>query len=252
MSFFGDLMSVFVDVGSDLLGFAGDNIAPIIQGGATIAETLIKADANRDAAEANARALEQQADALRQQAEEIRAGNEAAAARFEEQSRLTEPGVSRLRSVIANAGNLTPFEEQQLDEARRQTTTALSGSGLRGSGRATFEAVRGVESDFFNRINQSNLARSDRAASQLAGANFDATRSAARIDQDARAPAVEAQAGGLRAVAGTQDSQSNLANALLTGQAIGDIAGIITADNKGRASRRPRLKDDEEEEKEVL
>ena len=53
-------------------------------------------------------------------------------------------------------------------------------------------------------------------------------------------------------MAGTQDSQSNLANALLTGQAIGDIAGIITADNKGRASRRPRLKDDEEEEKEVL
>ncbi len=112
--------------------------------------------------------------------------------------------------------------------------------------------MRGVESDFFNRINQSNLSRADRAASQLAGANFDATRQSANIDRDARAGTVDVQAAGLSAQAGTQDEQSDLANALLTGQAIGNIAGIIAADNKGRESRRPRRRVDEEEERQIL
>ncbi len=238
MSFFGDLIDVFIDVGSDILGFAGDNIGPIIQGGAVIAESLIKADANRDAAEAQAAALEAQAQAIRE-------GNAEAAARFAEQAAQTEIGVSRLRSVIANAGNLTPFEEQQLDEARQETVTAFSGSGLSGSGRAKFEAVRGVESDFFNRINQSNIGRADRAASQLAGANFDATRQAANIDRDVLPAGLDAQAG-------VQDARSNLANSLLAGQAIGDIAGIITADRKGRESRRPKLKEKELEERDEI
>ena len=238
MSLFGDIVDIIIDVGSDVFGFVGDNLAPIIQGGAAIASTLIQTDANKEAAEAQAAALEAQAQAIRE-------GNAEAAARFAEQAAQTEIGVSRLRSVIANAGNLTPFEEQQLDEARQQTVTAFSGSGLSGSGRAKFEAVRGVESDFFNRINQSNLSRADRAASQLAGANFDATRQAANIDRDARAPSLDAQAG-------TQGAQSDLANALLTGQAIGNIAGIIAADNKGRESRRPRRRVDEEEERQIL
>ncbi len=130
MSLFGDIIDIIIDVGSDVLDFAGDNLGPIIQGGATIASTLIEADANRDAAAANAKALEEQAAALEAQAQAIREGNLEAAARFAEQAEQTEIGVSRLRGVIANAGNLTPFEEQQLDEARQQTVTAFSGSGL--------------------------------------------------------------------------------------------------------------------------
>lgn len=238
MSLFADIIDIIVDVGGDIFGFASDNLSPIIQAGATIASTVIQTGANKDAAEAQAAALEAQAQAIRE-------GNAEAAERFAEQAAQTEIGVSRLRSVVANPEQLTPLQKQQLAEARQQTITSLSGAGLSGSGRAKFEAVRGVESDFFNRVNEANIGRADRAASQLAGANFDATRQAANIDRDARAPVLEAQAG-------TQDAQSNLANSLLTGQAIGNIAGIISADRKGRESRRPRRRSDEEEERQIL
>ena len=238
MSLFGDIIDIIVDVGSDIIGFAGDNLGPIIQGGATIASTLIARDANKEAAEAQAAALEAQAQAIRE-------GNAEAAARFAEQAAQTEIGVSHLRSVVANPEQLTPLQRQRLDEARQRTVTGLAGSGLSGSGRAKFEAVRGVESDFFNRINEQNIGRGDRAASQLARANFDTTRQAANIDRDPTAPGLEARAD-------TQGAESDLANKLLTGQAIGDIAGIIAADRKGRESRRPRRRPEDEEERQKL
>lgn len=238
MSFFGDIIDIIVDVGGDIFGFAAENVGSIVQAGATIASTVIQTNATRDAAEANARALEQQAQAIRE-------GNTEAAARFAEQAAKTEIGVSRLRSVVANPEQLTPLQKQQLDEARQRTITSLSGAGLSGSGRAKFEAVRGVESDFFNRINEANIGRADRAASQLAGANFDATRQAANIDRDVVPAGIDAQAA-------VQEPGANFVNKLLTGQAIGDIAGIISADRKGRESRRPRQRTNEEEEREVL
>lgn len=131
---------------------------------------------------------------------------------------------------------------------RRQSVTSLNKSGLRGSGRAVLEALRGVESDFRANAIDTNLNRRDTASRQLAGENFNATGNAARIDASTGRTVGDAEVG-KAVVTGNADT----ANAGLRGSAIGDIAGIIASEEKvkGRGSKYGSDDDDDNRQVEV-
>jgi hypothetical protein len=220
-----DAASTIGDYASDIGEWASEN-SGLIKAGTSIAGALIGADANADAAERVARANREAT------AAQI-AGNDRAGQRFETLRQDTQPGMSYLRGVVtAPPGTLTPFQAQQMDEARRTTTNRLATSGLRGSGRATVAAFRGVESDLRNRFVEANRNRADTAAGTLASGYTGATNQMAGLD---RANG-QAAATGISNTGLTQ-AGSTLATGTLLGSALGDIGSAIASSNKARASR---------------
>lgn len=212
-----------------------EGIAGLFNPGTLIAAGLVAGAtiyASNRAAEANERAAEQAAQAAQARAAAEADANRQAQARFDAIQTQTAPAVSHLRDVIATPEGLTPEQVQQREENRRITTENLARSGLRGSGRATVAAFRDIDSDFTNKAIAANRARADTAANQLAGQNFSAATRAAGIDQDtgaSRGRAIETGA--------FNTGQADIANAGLTGQALGDITSILASDLKGRRSR---------------
>ena len=206
--------------------FSGENVAlAAILGVPMLVSAQMTSRANVEAARIGA-------EAARVQADEIRSANEGAQARYEEQRAVTAPGVSRLRSVVSAPEGLTPEQIAAREELRRQTTNTVSRSGLRGSGRATVAAIKKVESDFTNQAIAANRARGDTAATTLAGSNLATYGQQAGIDQSTgRAVGDAAMTAGLASAGATT------ANANMAGRALGDLAGIIASDVKGRESR---------------
>lgn len=198
----------------------------IIPAAASIGGALLGGKSNSDAADTVAQSNR---DATAAQA----AANEKASQRFEELRADTYPGMSYLHRVVgAPPTTLTPLQTQQMDEARRQTTNRLATSGLRGSGRATVAAFRGVESDLRNRFTEANQGRADAAATNLASGYTGAVRSQAGLDQATG----QAAATGLTN-SGLAQAGAGLATGNLYGSAIGDIGSAIAQSNKERASR---------------
>ena len=206
-------MSLWGDIGSIVLGVA------------TIGSAIFSSRANTEAAEAAA-------EAERARIEAIREGNRLAQERFERIQEETAPARSFLRRTVAGVHGLTPFQMQQLEDLRRRTQQFLAASGLRGAGRSTVAAMRAVESDFVNRALEANRGRADVAASQLARAGFSAARSGAILESSTGRAAGE---GALRS--GLFGAQAGIANAALRGEALGDIASLISTEAKGRESR---------------
>lgn len=165
-----------------------DTILPnLIEAGATIYSNKLVADANERAADTYADASRQSTQAytsaINQRTDAIREGNERAQARYDEQQQQTLPAVQYLQNVVAqDPYQLTPLQKVDQDRLRRDTRNTLAASNLRGAGRATTQAIRGVESDWYGRAVASNQRRSDTAANQLGREYFNAGDDAARID----------------------------------------------------------------------
>lgn len=231
--FFEQAFDFVGDIFSDVSG--GD----IIEGVTKIVTSKQRADANRAATDRVAAGAQAQADAIRE-------GNRLAQLRFDELAELGEPGITALRSVVASdPRRLTPGQELSLSDTRRDTINALNRSGLRGSGRAVLAGLRGVESDVRGRAVESNLSRRDAASRVLAGQSAAATTRSGEIDI-ATGRAVGEAANRTGELAGATD----FANANLRGQTLGDVAAIISSEDKskGRSSKfKTRDEDDDDD-----
>lgn len=234
---------------------------------ATIGGTMLVADANRQGAqiagdaairgaqiqaEANARA---QAEARRYAEEAIaraEAAKQEAQAIYGRTQEQTAPGVTYLRQVAANPGELTPEQQQALIDSRRAIGNTIHNSSFAGSGRSAAALIKRGETDFVNNALTQNRARSDQAASTLAGQHFQAGQGSAQaattagtlganIDTglgkniaDIEQATGKAQ-GDANAKAGLYDAQAGIATANSMGKAIGDITSTIN--NQQRESR---------------
>jgi len=217
-----------VDFGSDVADWFGNNsdiVAPALMAGATVASSVIGANANNDAAAAAA-------EAERARTQAIVDGNAAAQKRYEEVQSQTAGGRSRLQGIVAAPTALTPLQKQQLEDTRRTTANSLQRSGFAGSPRATVAAFRAVEGDAKNKMIATNEGRADAAATTLANMGNAATTRAASLDS-ATGQAIGAGA----ANAGYNDANTSIANANLTGRALSDITSIIATEKKARDSR---------------
>lgn len=222
--------------------FIGDGgwVGPAMMAGATLY-------VGQQAAAANVQAAQIAAQAQARSAAAIQEGNRLAQQRFEQQQADTkamqaqiQPAVGRLQTMAAaDPYAMTPQQDQEVDDTRRQTLNALAVSGLRGSGRATVAAVRRAEDNTRGRLIQQNQQRADAATTNLSGQYF--SLQGAGNQMATQAANVDASTG--QAVGGTIQNQGNLqaesllANTSLQGKAIGDIAAV-TADSlkEGRRS----------------
>jgi len=237
MGFFSDIIDGVGDLFSGGGGFDGNSFvdAAVNIGGAFIAK-----DANDDAAEKIAAAE-------RERAAAIRAGNDAAQARFDQTLQLTQPSIDALTRIgTSDPSTLTPGQERDLEDARRQATNTFSTSGLRGSGRAVTAGIRDVESTFRNQAFDINRARKDDANRTLAGEGFAATGQAAGLDVDSGRVEGDAAAG-----AGNAFASAGLANANLQGGALADISSLISSEEKRRGRDSVFAKTGQQEEERV-
>lgn len=190
------------------------------------------------------------------QAQAIREGTDAATDIYGRNYAAGAPGVTALheelnRPEVGNDINLTPFQQQQLDDIRRRTENSLAGSGFRGSGRARVSAMRAVEGDARNRFLEANRAnnRQERQFAQnakrgvagtlasgafgannaTAAANLSEGRSLADIERGT----ANLQVRGLEQQSAAGERQANvaanrsIADAAIGANAIGDLAGAF-------------------------
>lgn len=218
---------------------------PLIAGGAAIAGAGISAFANKKAADtaANAqiRAAELQTQYLREAQDKqlafAREGQDyLKAARLEE-----GPGLSYLRTVVAGSGSLTPAQQAQLAELRRNVTNQVGTSSIAGSGRTAAALFKRAESDFTNDA----LARNRQSAIDAAGGMANRSGSYASgignisvgtgTQQAALSGQIGAAQGQGAANAGTIQGQGIAATGNMFGQTFGNVAGLIN--NGARQSR---------------
>jgi hypothetical protein len=221
--------------------FIGDGgwIGPALMAGATLYASNQATQANLQAAQIAAQASARQVDAIRE-------GTALAQQRFDTVQQQAQPAVQQLQRIAAtDPYALSPAQQQEVDDARRQTLNALAVSGLRGSGRATVAAVRKVEDSTRGRLIDQNQQRADTATTGLAGQYFNAVGQAANIDAASGYAAGHGYAnqGGIQASA-------LLANANVQGRALGDIAAV-TADAL-KEGRKSYYRDNKPAEKEEL
>lgn len=148
------------------------------------------------------------------------------------------------RNLIATeGGGLTPGQKQELDDIRRSTLSSLSTSGLRGSGRATTAALRGVETDALGRFTAENRERAMRAAGVLSSQGIhakDVITNAGQAWAAGQAQGLAAQ-GDNSVLAAIANAQNTTANANMWGQTIGDLSSTIAGSVKdyARGSKYP-------------
>lgn len=203
-----------------------DWLPQVIQAGTTIFNAVDQSNSNNDAAEIYAQS---QRDAL--------AAKNAAQAQaqqvVQQQQALAAPAVARQQQIIARGDALTPVQQQQIADARRSTINALGASGLRGSGAATVAGVRDVEGRLGAQFTQQNRSAADSAASSLSGQYFSSGNNLANS-------LVQSGNNAGQAITNIGDTNAALpiANSKISGQAIGDIGGIIASElnAKGRPS----------------
>lgn len=213
-----------------------------------LAETAIDTGlglwSNYETQEANDKAARQIVEANERNAAAVEAANREAQARYEQLAADAAPGVTYLKKLASNDPySLTPGQEQYLAQQRRETANSLSRSGLRGSGRAVTTALREVDSNSRANLIDSNLARSDGAAGQLAGMTLPANSGAANYGVDA----ARYGTGALGTNAETQGS-ADIANEQLTSTGLADIGGAVSSLIKeGRKSRYYKTDTEKEE-----
>jgi len=230
MGWFDSVTSWVADTATDYFSDS-DNVASLagnaLEMGADYYTSSQSQKANKEAAETVAQGYNNQANAIRE-------GNEQAQRRFEEIRSETKPGISYLREVTdADPYQLTEGQRQDLEDVRRASINSLNQSGLRGSGRAVTEAVRGIETGYRGNAIDSNLNRSQQAASQLAGDYSQASINSASADLSTGARLGSLGVGGDEAKA-----NAKVANEELQGEAIGSIQSLIANEEKeGRKSK---------------
>ncbi len=197
----------------------------------TLAGTYIASDANARAAQ-KARAAQVQGAQIT--ADAIRQGSEDAQATLRDLRTESAPAVSYLRRVVAEPGDLTPAQQVQLDDLRRNVTNTIHSSPFAGSGRAAAALFRRAESDFTNTALDNNRARADNAARTMYGASTGAATGIA-TNQASTGTAIGKVTGEALTKGGLYDAQADIANGTLTGRALGDIGSLIATE--GRESR---------------
>lgn len=146
-----------------------------------------------------------------------------------------QPGTSYLRTVVgSNPGQLTPAQESGLEQAQQIGKTQLATSGMRGSGQAELDVLRGIGNSYVGNAIATNTGRADSAAGQLNNGANAATGEAVNSNLNAATGAGNAVATGAMYPAAATTS-----NAAVTGSAMGDISSLIASNNKSRLSRYP-------------
>lgn len=154
------------------------------------------------------------------------------------------PGLAFLRRMVGGSTGLTDAQRAELDDVRRTTRDRIVASGYGASGRTAAAMFKDVENDYILRALDSNRQNAQSAAQSMANvANNAAARKvdASREYYDNYGRAVtglgRAQGDSIRQQ-GENIANTTIANASLTGQAIGDIAGnIATSQQEPRRSR---------------
>jgi len=197
----------------------------------------------------NDRATQQAQQGQQAQIDELRQANEAAQqaldaskaetqALYSQTQDVTAPGVAYLRTTVANQNELTPAQQQRLEQLRRSVTSQLRGSSFAGSGRTAAALFRQAESDFTNNALDQNRARADAAASTLANQNFSARQGVAGsaasygVNRANLATGNASQVGQVLANQGETAANATTATGNVMGQAVGDVGSVIAAQNR--------------------
>lgn len=184
---------------------------------------------------ANKQAASTAAEGNAQATQAIRESNRVAQERLARLESAGQPGVQYLRTVIAEDPNmLTPAQQLQLDESRRQATNTLRNSGLSGSGRAVTASIRRVEEGGRGQMVEQNRNRSDRAAQELARLSTGATSNMANIDMGTGTAVSQ----GILNTA-NDNANATVANAGVTQGTLSAI-GSIFADEQAKKARERR------------
>lgn len=228
MSILGGITSFFASDGGLALALLSQGAMGVYNNERATAANIEAARISAEGALAEARAIEE--------------GNRLAQERYAAIQQQTAPAQSYLRGVVVqDPTRLTPLQENQMADLRRDTNAALAASGLRGAGRATVAAIRQVEDQARNRMVDGNRARQDSAASQLSGQFNSAATNSANLD----AATGRATGSALRYVGGT-GAGATVANEQITGKTMGDLTSLVASELKerGRESRfRDRVAD---------
>lgn len=184
------------------------------------------------------------------------------------------PGTSYLRSVVAGDGSLTPAQQKALADARLSDANMIHSSNFAGSGRSAAALLKQNETDLTNSSLEANRQRALTAAGTLNGQQFQANTNIANTQQNqgqqisnidqttgkivsgytsntgTGSADIENQLGANTAnmttkmgqvtgaavdKAGLYNAQAGLANAQVTGKAIGDIGSqVASATRLGR------------------
>lgn len=198
---------------------------------ASIGGSLLSGLFNSDAADEAAQA---QLQAAKIQARMIQQGQKRAAKTLHKIRKAAAPSIPYLQNAVTESGQLTPAQQQQLEDLRRNVSNTIHSSPFAGSGRTAAALFRRAESDFTNEALDRNKARADTAAGRLWGGYTGAAGQIASGQQTAGAQ-MGAALGQGTANAGMIQAQGTLANGKLFGQAIGDIGSMIAG--MGRSSR---------------
>lgn len=157
---------------------------------------------------------------------------EAAKTQYQTLQRQASPGLVALQGVVGRGDALTPAQTQAIEDARRTSLDALSGSGLRGSAGATVATVRDVEGRMRGDFMQQNQSRADQAAANLSGQYFNQGANQANMNLTGGA----ALSSGLTST-GNIAASNTIGQGRISGSAIGDIGAVI-ADQIKQNNRR--------------
>lgn len=198
-----------------------DWLTALFAGGAALGGAYLTSQANKKAAELAAQASDRNTQA-------IRAGQQQATQRLDTQVAQAQPGTEYLRSLVANPPQIiTPSQQLQLEDTRRQANNVLSHSGMRGSGRAVTASIRKVEADTKGNFYDQNQRRADTAGAILAGQAQGANQQAANVDMNAGT-----QVGQGAIAAGNTAANAGTATAASNASTLGAIASIFANDAK--------------------
>jgi len=203
----------------------------VVGGVASIAGAYIGGQANKEAANTYAQA---QMNAAKVETDALTAARADANARYDKIAAEGSGGVDYLQRTVGESGDLTPLQQERLDEIRRQQTNQIRTSAIAGSGRTAASLFRDTSNDFINRSLEANRNRAFGAAGTLANARFGAERAAATD-----IPGYTTKIGGVQGTSlaniGSSNAASEIATGKLYGQAVGDIGSYIAS--AGRPSR---------------
>ena len=243
-------------------------IADVVGAGLGFAGNRAAADEAREGAERSAQISAEAADRARaeyRQAAErgvtaLQTGRDRARAEIDPILGYTQEAPGYLRNVMLSADtDLTPDQQQGLDDLHRDIRSSLAASGLRGAGRAGVAAYGDAVGRYRSRAADQNQARRDQAAGVLEarGANArtnlgnleaDTGRGIAATETRTAIPAGQAimQAGDVAAGAardsGRYSADAMLANTSLAGNTVGSITALVADDLKRERGGLPRSK----------
>lgn len=153
---------------------------------------------------------------------------------YNSQQQAASPGLLAVQRIISRGDELTPYQQDQINDARLQTLNALQGGSLRGSARATAETVRDVEGRMKNQFMESNRNRADTLAGNLSNQYFSSGNNAA----NANLKGGDSVSTGLLNT-GIVDASNIMGQASTKGDAIGNITAVI-ADQIKQANQEKR------------